>query len=147
LRNRALPLPAGQERPVFTDQRLIALRQLGDELRRAGELGCRGDLDGAGLRQPIANVLGDAAGEQGRILWNEADLPAQAGQVEVLVGDFVGEGATPLRPQEAQQKQDERGLAGPVGAANGDEFPRLQGKIDLTQQRVLAIAEADAIQP
>jgi hypothetical protein len=72
-----LALAAGQESPVLADQGLVAERQGADEFRRPGQLGGRGDLLVTGLGQAIGDVFGDRAGEQLRLLGDEADAPAQ----------------------------------------------------------------------
>ena len=74
-----LLLPAGERYPPLTDRRLVPLRESGDEVVRLGSLRRRDDLLHRRLRLAEGDVLADGAGEEERILEDDADLSAQRG--------------------------------------------------------------------
>lgn len=78
-----LPLPAGERATVFAHQRVIALRELEDEVMGAGELGRLDDAihreRGIGQR----DVVPHGAVEQKVLLQHDAHLPLQPGRIHL----------------------------------------------------------------
>ncbi|MNY39797.1 hypothetical protein D3C86_1745000 [compost metagenome] len=73
----ALTLAAGQRSAVFTDDGVVAFRQLKDELMGTGHsCGIEHRLEGS-ARVAQRNIFADAAVEQHAVLQHHADLPAQ----------------------------------------------------------------------
>ncbi len=78
-----LLLAAGELHPALAHQRVVALREPGDELVRVGGLGGGEDLLLAGVGPGVADVVGDRVGEEHRLLGDGADLLAQPLRIEL----------------------------------------------------------------
>ena len=80
---QALALAAGEGRAAFADLGVVAVGLRHDEVVRVGEFG-GGDgfafADGAS--GGAGEVVADAGRKEERVLWQEADLCAQAGELE-----------------------------------------------------------------
>ncbi len=143
-----LLLAAREAAAALADDRVVALRQLEDEVVRAGELG-RGEdpLDrhaGIGKR----DVFPHRAVEQHVLLQDEADLTAQPGGVDHGEIDAVDEHAAALRHEQPLNELGERALAGAGGADDADHLSGRHGEVHVVEDfwPVDAVAEGDVLE-
>ena len=90
----SLPLPRGQRHAALADSRRVALRQTQNDVMHAGDLRRLQDGVGGCLLIEAANVFGNGAVEQGHILRQIADIPA-----EIFVSPLIERG--PVEPHDA----------------------------------------------
>ena len=139
----ALALAAGEIGAALLDDRVVALRQLGDELVGAGEPRRlhhqRARRGGIGQR----DVLVDRAVEQHVLLQHDADLAAQPGGIELGDVDAVEQHLAGVRAVEALDRLGQRRLAGTRSADDADHFARRDRQRDVAQRvgRIGAVAQ------
>ena len=120
-----LPLAAREIGAALLDHRVVALRQLGDELVRARESG-RLHHDHARHRGIAKrDVLVDRAVEENVLLQHDADLPAQPSGIQLGDVDAVDHHLTGLRTVEALDRLGQRGFARARGTDDADHLARL----------------------
>ncbi len=97
------------------------------------------------VQRPEAHILGDGRHEQlvVRVLEDHADRPADVGQRVLCDRDAADVDGAVRRRQQAVQVQQQRGLAGAVGADDGDRLavPDLEGDA-LERLRPVGVGEA-----
>src|SRR5690606_22070318 len=97
---------------ALADGGLVAVGEGRYEVVSVGVHGGRDDLVVAGVRAPVTDVLGHAAGEQQRLLRDDAYVRAQLLEVELPQVDPVQCHASSCRVMEARDEADQRALAG-----------------------------------
>ena len=73
-----LLLPAGQAIAACADERIVAIRQVRDEIMGIGDLRCMDDLLDRAIRLGIGDILRDRPDEDEHFLRDDADVSAQA---------------------------------------------------------------------
>ena len=110
--------------PRSCDDGVVALRQLEDELVRAGERGRGHDaLDRHG-RVGERDVLADRAVEEHVLLQHDADLAAQPGRIDDGEIDAVDQHASAFGHVQPLHDLGERALARARGADDSDRLAR-----------------------
>ena len=143
-----LPLPLAQAAAVAGDGGVIPLGQVADEAVGVGQLGCGHDLLVGGVGPPIADVLGDGAGKQVRVLQHHAQGPAQGvflnvAHVDSVIGDGPG-----VDVIEAVDEVRNGGLSRAGGAHKGDLLPGLGVQAHVVQHGLfLGVAEVHMVKP
>ena len=142
-----LTLAAGEREPLLADDRLVPVRETGDELVGLDRAG--GGLDvfvtrvGAGER----DVVPDGVGEQERVLEDDADLLAQGAERHVAHVDVVDADRTVVHVVEAGEQQPDRRLARSRRADEGDRLARRDRQGEVAQHRLRAqVAEAHVVE-
>ena len=107
----ALPLAPGQAAAPLTDDRVIALGELENEVMGAGELCCGDDALGRHGRIGESDIVPHRAVEQHVVLKHDADLPTQPGRIDLREIDPVNEHPAALGHIEALDKLGEGALA------------------------------------
>ena len=130
-----LLLPSRQGHAALAHQAVVAVRELGDEPVRLRGAGGGFHLGVGGVRPAVGDVLADGAAEQGGLLQDDADLPAQRLQrhvadVDAVDGDAAGGGVV-----EARDQVDDRALARSGGADDGQGLGRPGAEAHLAQHR------------
>ena len=144
-----LALAGRQVAAAFGDLVVVAAGQPGDHVVRAGRPGRRLDLGVAGVRPGVRDRVPDRAGEQVRLLRDDAELVPVAGQVVVADVGAVDQDLPAGRVVEPGDELDQRGLARAGLADQGDGLARLDGEADPVQRVVvasLAVAEVHVAQ-
>src|SRR5207245_1034093 len=126
----ALALAARQAQATLTDDGLVAVRHLRDEI--VGKSGAGRRLDGflRDMRLTISDVVAHRVVEQHRFLRDDADLRAQRGKghiADIVTVDLQTAGS---QIEEARNKVDESALPGATGAYDGEHLTPLHFKID-----------------
>ena len=85
----ALALAPRKRRAALAEERIVALRQGGDEAVRGRLPGCGDDRLACRARRAIGDVIGDAGAEDERVLRHERDLGAQVRGIEPCNVDAV----------------------------------------------------------
>ena len=80
-----------------------------------------------------ANVLGQRAGEEERVLQHDGEVLAQRGQIVLAKVDAVHQDLPGSHVVEAHHQADEGGLAGAGVAHDGHRLARLDGEGDVFQ--------------
>ena len=144
----ALALAAGQGGAASTDVTGIALRQSGREFVDLGPGGSRAQFGCAGLGADVADVVLQAAGEQGRVRTHHGHPSAQFGRVEATQVDPVEPDAALLGIVVAQDQVDQGALADPGDADQAGAAAGRQDQVDPAQQGLAlrAVAEADVLE-
>src|SRR5699024_5257616 len=119
-----LPFSGGDAAPVGVDDGVVAVGQLSDEPDDHGRLRRGDDLLGGGVEAAVADVVGDRAFEQPRVLQHHAHVRTQVGAAEIP-GVEAGEddGAAGVLV-EAHHEVDQGGLA---GSGRADDRDRMAG--------------------
>jgi hypothetical protein len=135
----ALALAARQARASLAQDGVVALGQPRDEVVRVGGLRRRDDLVHRRVELAVANVVGDRAREQQRLLEDHADLVAQ--RLELEVADVVPVDRDPaaLGVVEADEHADEGRLAGARRADDRHALAGPDGERDVVQRVVAAL--------
>ena len=128
-----LPLAAGERDPALADHRVVAVRQLLDELVRLR--GARRPLDllVGRVEDAEGDVLAHGRREEERILGDDADLAAQRAARDVAHVDAVDEHAALGRVVEARHERGERRLARAGVADQRDRPSRRELEVDLVE--------------
>src|SRR5207244_2904379 len=144
----SLALPAGQGDPALADHRLVALRQLLDELVRLSEPRRADDLLVGRVGAPEGDVLAHRCGEQERVLRDNTDRATERDELQVAHVETVDENAAVRRIVEARQERGEGRLARAGVADQRDRPSRLDLEFDVLEYRPLrVVAEPDAFEP
>ena len=123
-----LPLAAGEGGSRLVDRGAVAPRQAGDGVMDLRVARRPLDLRVRGVEPPVADVVGDRAGEEQRVLGHQGDPLAQRAET-------VGGGVAPVeqhapgrRREEPRDQVREGGLAGPGRADDGHQLagPRVE---------------------
>ena len=109
----ALALPGRELRAALAEQRVVALRQRGDEGVGAGDAGGGAHLGVARVRPRMPDVLAHRGAEEQVLLQGERDARAQARELQAAQIDAVDLDATRVGIEQAQQQRQQRALAGP----------------------------------
>ena len=140
---KQLPLPLGEAGNFVAEHRIVPQRHGADEVVGTRRLCRRKDLFVRGVGLAIGDVVADGAAEQPGILQDHAHQGAQvpaghAGNVHAVDGN-----APALQFVKPHQQVDQRGLARPGGADDGDFVarPGREGHV-LHQNVVVAVTEA-----
>jgi hypothetical protein len=139
-----LALASGQAAPALADDRVVAARQVEDEV--VGEGG-----PGRGFHPRLVHVV-EAVGDVGahrvveehRLLRDESDLAAQAFERRVLHVDAVDQHGAFRHVVEPRQQVDERRLARPARAHDRDHLARPRLEADVAERRPVAVRVAEA---
>ena len=110
---------------ALADHGVVALRQLEDELVRAGELRGRDHALHRQRRIGERDVVADRAVEQHVLLQHHADLAAQPGDIDHREVDAVDQHAPALRHVEPLHQLGQRRLA---RAGRADDADHLAGR-------------------
>ena len=133
---------------AFLNAGLVAIRQGADKIVGVGLAGDFLNLLLRGIRQTVADVLGDGAGEEEGHLRDDTDLAVQGGlgdgaNIDIIdqdgaFGDFV----------KAGDQIGDGGFAGAGGSDNGDGFGGLDEHVDAIQDDgcIRAVTESDIAQ-
>ena len=141
----ALALAAGQEHAVIAHQRLVAVRQLVDELGGIGALRrLRYGALARPLQRPIADVARHSVVEQGHLLADDGDVRAQVLQGEVLGWTAVYEDLPADRRVEPGQEANQGALAAAGAPHQRHRLPgrHLEAQVLQHQGPVALVAEA-----
>ena len=130
-----LLLPARQCHAALADVRVVAVGELRDERVRLRGAGGRLHVGVGRVRPAVGDVLTDGAAEQGGLLQHDADLPPQrlqrdAADVGAVDGDAAGGDVI-----EARDQVDDRALAGPGRADDGQRLGGSGAEAHLAQHR------------
>jgi hypothetical protein len=87
---QALALASGEEDAVFADLGVVSFGKLLDEGMGEGGAGSLFDLVRRCVGARVGDVVADRAGDEGRVLGDDADLASEVGDVEFGVGNIVG---------------------------------------------------------
>ena len=120
---QALALTAAQLEPVLPETGVEAVGQRLDEAERPGHLGRPAHAVERGVRVTEADVVGDGAGEDRRVLRDPGDRPAPGAEVELVDGPAVDGDAAARRVHEPQQQPGGGGLPGPARPDQGHRLP------------------------
>ena len=115
------------------------LKAIGERADEVGEVYVLGGFFYVFVVDPVraqADVAGDGAGEQERVLQDDAEAAAQIGEVHVLDIDAVDSDGAFLHVVEAHEQRDDGGFAGAGVADEGDGFAGLDGEADVAQDPV-----------
>ncbi len=129
-----LPLPAREPRATLADDRVPAVGHGVNDLERiGGAKRLEHDLV-RDLGEAIGDVLADGPLEQHRLLRHHRDSGAEGAQVEALHVDPVEQQPSAGRPKEAEHDIEQRRLARPGGADEGDGLAGRDGEIDAVER-------------
>src|SRR5207245_3278156 len=103
----SLPLASGKGRSTLTDNRVVRVFKLKDEVVGVGRLGGGSDLLHGGIRLPVSDVFLDGRAEQDRILEDHPDLSAEGLASIVLDVQPINRNATLLRVVAAEKSADD----------------------------------------
>ena len=143
----ALALAAGQPDAALADRRLVAPGSREMKSCALAAVAAATISSSRGVELAVADVVGDRAREQHRILRHEADVVAQRSQRERADVMAVDQDPPFVRVVEARDQAGERRLAGAGGADDGDDLAWSGIEGDLLQRVDAArIAEADAVE-
>ena len=119
-----LPLAARQQPAALPDPRVVPVGEIVDEpcASAARAAGTISSLRGVGPSP--ADVVGDRAVEDQRLLQHGGDVAAQVGEATSRRSCAVESDAPPVGVVEAQQQLGERRLARPAGPDHGDLLAR-----------------------
>ena len=120
----ALALSAREVDAALADQRVVAVGQLGGELRDAGRLAGGDDLVPRRVRPRRGQVVAQRDREEDRPLRDDRDRGAQLGDRHVAHVDAADEHAAVGRVVEARQQVEQRRLAGAGRPADRDDLAR-----------------------
>ncbi len=120
--SEALALSAGEQDPMFADHGIVSVGELRNEGVGEGGTGGLFDLVERGVGAGVGDIVADGTGDEGRVLGDDADLAAQVGDVEFVVGDVIGANRAGVRAVEAQDDLEEGTLAGAIGTGEGGEL-------------------------
>ena len=129
----ALPLPAREHHAPLTHGRLVALRQLRDELVGVCLLRCSLDFRLGGIELAVADVLADGGAEEEGLLDDHGQRPAHA--LEREVADILSVERDPalLRVEEARDQVGNRRLARPGVPYERDSLAGLRCDSDVLE--------------
>ncbi len=105
-----LALAAGELDAPLADDRVVALRQLLDELVAVGDAGRPEDLLPRGVGPRVGDVLEDRTVEEEVVLEDDADLRAVVGQADLREVPPVHENGARGGPVEGRHQADDRAL-------------------------------------
>ena len=146
----ALALTAGEEDPVFADHGIVSVGELLDEGVGEGVAGGLLDLGERGVGTCVGDIVADGAGDQGRVLGDDADLASEVGDVEFVVGNVIGAKRAGVGAVKAEDDLEERAFAGAIGAGEGGEPAGFQREGDLFEDLAFAarrdVAEGQVVQ-
>src|SRR6185369_7110496 len=109
----ALPLAAGQIETLRTDERVITLRERGDEAVCAGGAGDCFDLGGGRFWPTISDILGDSPAYKLAVLTRDGNASAPAVGIELSNRISSDADVAGLRLEQSTQEVDEGRLARP----------------------------------
>ena len=139
--------PPESPAPFLPDLGLIAVGLGHDEIVGVGRTGGRHDVLKRGAGPAVADVLGNGAGKEHRLLQHDADLRAQVAQVDFADVDPVDRNGPVIDVVEAGDEVDGRGLADPRLAHETDHLARLDVQVKVFQHRLaLVVAKGDALE-
>ena len=143
-----LPLALREVRAVGIEQGVVALRQVGDEIVRVGDLGGADAVLVRRVELAVADVLHHRAGEQMRVLQNDAERAAQivladVAHVDAVVGDLSG-----LNVVEAVDEVRDGRLARAGRADKGDLLAGLGVQRKLLEHRLFRhVGKVHVVEP
>src|SRR6185312_1732173 len=145
----ALALTAGQGRAALSDRTVVCLRQLEDEIMRAGELRRFHDLRHGRIRQLDGDVFPHATVEEKTLLQHHPYLPSQPERVRLLQIDAVYEHPAGLRDVEPLQELGQGALPGaaPPNHPDGGAGRNFTRNIPQDFRAIELIPEANTLQP
>src|SRR6266540_3769755 len=142
-----LALSPGQLGSPLSDRGLVAVRQLGDEVVRVRGLCRRDDLIHLSADPSVLDVRGNAAGEQQRLLQNDADLIAQRLEGELPDVVAVDKNPTLFGIVEAHEEAYQRRLPGARRTNDRYALSGLRLEADVLQRFVSTlVGEADVLE-
>src|SRR5674476_181680 len=146
---QSLPLPSGHVRTALGDRRVELAGHLADEVGRLGHLERVPQLLVGGVRLAEAQVAGDGAGEQVRLLRDEPDPVPQDLGVERPDVDTVDLDRAACRVVQARDQVHQGRLAGARRADDRRHRARTDVEREVTQDRVLGarVGERDVGEP
>src|SRR5690606_35882290 len=106
--------------PAFADHGVVAVREADHEIMGVGGPGGGDDLGFGGVGIAIANVVGDRAMKQVRLLQDHSNLPPQPFHVIIPQIPAVEEYLAVGRVVKPADQVDEGALAGAAGPAKAD---------------------------
>jgi hypothetical protein len=143
----ALALPAGQGQTTLADDRVVTLRQRGDELVCLRDLRRLLDLLVGGVRAAVGDIGADRVGEQEALLERDADSPPQRVQGHRPRVVPVDQHLAELGVAEPRDQRGDRRLA---AAARPDQRHPLAGgdaQAEAVQHGSIGgVAEADVVE-
>jgi hypothetical protein len=147
--SEALALTAGEEDPVFADHGIVSVGELLDEGVGEGVAGGLLDLVERGVGTCVGDIVADGAGDQGRVLGDDADLASEVGDVEFVVGNVIGAKRAGVGAVKAEDDLEEGAFAGAIGAGEGGELAGFQREGDLFEDLAFAargdVSEGDVL--
>ena len=150
------PIKGGLARLVEPLGRLVQHQEIGAAKKRtcqqdplqltAGEIAhlCLAEAGYADLVQYLSALLRRGRFAERQEAVDSERQAAVEGEALGSVADaqgFFGANTASARPQGADQQPKQRGLAGAVGANDGDDFPRCYVDVDLVQDQASAVLE------
>ena len=130
-----LALPGRELCAALADFRVVAVRQLGDELLGSDRRRGLADLLGARAGPPEGDVLGDRAREQERLLRHDPHLRAQRAARDLAQVVAVDEHAARGRVVEARDELGHRRLAGAGRADERHGLARRDRQVDVLERQ------------
>ena len=132
---------------AFSQPRVVALRESGDELVSVGRLRSGDGVVSAGPAPGAGDVLGDADREQDRIPRDDRKLAAEILEPIVAEIDAIELDLARLRVSEAREHVDPRALGDAGGPHDSQVHARLDGERDVLHDRpVLAEGAGDVVE-
>src|SRR3989442_6154591 len=146
-RNRdALPLAAAQALAAFSDQRIVALRKLQDEI--VGQRGAGGldDAGGVHIREAVADIVPDRVVKEDVFLGDHGNLRAQGTQCHVADVHSINPDGSARYFVKARKQVNQGRLPRPAGSDDGNHFAFSRREVDAAQHKCRIVGEADAVE-
>ena len=134
-----LALAAGEEPAAFADAGVETFRVALDEFQRLGALGGVAHFGDCGVGLADAQILGDRAVEQQRLLKHHADIAAQPGERQRPDVHAVDGDEARLRVEGAVQERERGGFAAAGRADQSDAVAGQRGEAQIRDGCALAV--------
>ncbi len=140
----ALAFAAGEGGAAFADDGFVALREALDKLVGLSGLGGGFNFGAGRARASVCDVLGNGEREKERLLGDDGDVAAEAGELEGAEVAAVEQDAAAPGIEEARDEGGEGAFPGAGGADEGDDFSGGDFQADTAQHGLAGlIAEGD----
>src|SRR5690606_36060420 len=127
---QALLLPAGKLHATLADDRVVAVRQAGNDTIKPRAARGLGDFRVGRIKTAIGYVFPDRSREQENILADDTNVGAQGFQRHIANVDAIGKDRALRHIIKARQQRTDRGLARTRWTDEGNGFACADGNIE-----------------